>query len=108
MEQALQQIRDQQKQTWNKFSAGWKKWDKFTMDFLSPMGIGIIESLKLNETDLVLDIAAGTGEPGLTIAGIVKKGKVSITDLSEDMLQIAEENAIARGITNYETIACDV
>lgn len=108
MEAQLEQIREQQKATWNKFSPGWKKWDEFTMNWLRPMGEEIIHSLKLKDTDTVLDVAAGTGEPGLTIAGIVKKGKVTITDLAEGMLEVARENAAKKGITNYETVACDI
>jgi SAM-dependent methyltransferase len=72
------------------------------------MGAEIIRSLELKETDLVLDVAAGTGEPGLTIAAIVKNGKVVITDLAEGMLEVANDNAVKRGITNYETLVCDV
>jgi ubiquinone/menaquinone biosynthesis C-methylase UbiE len=103
-----EEIREQQKQSWNKFSAGWKKWDDLTMDFLKPMGQEIIASIKPSGNDAVLDIAAGTGEPGLTIATMLSGGKVTITDLSEDMLLIAKENAARRSITNIETIACDV
>ncbi|MEO7984164.1 MAG: class I SAM-dependent methyltransferase [Bacteroidota bacterium] len=108
MNQQLEEIREQQKQSWNKFSPGWKKWDEMTMDFLKPMGQEIITSLRPSGTDMVLDIAAGTGEPGLTIAGMLDGGKVTITDLSEDMLAIAKENAAKRGIHNIETNACDV
>jgi ubiquinone/menaquinone biosynthesis C-methylase UbiE len=108
MNQQLEEIREQQKQSWNKFSAGWKKWDDLTMDFLKPMGDEIIARIKPAGKDLVLDIAAGTGEPGLTIATMLKGGKVTITDLSEDMLTIAKENAAKRGINNIETKACDV
>jgi len=108
MEAQLEEIRDQQKAAWNKFSGGWKKWDSLTMDFLKPMGDEIIRLLNLKDDDVVLDVASGTGEPGLTIASSVKKGKVIITDLSEDMLQIAFENARQRGIPNIETKVCDV
>jgi ubiquinone/menaquinone biosynthesis C-methylase UbiE len=108
MEQQLQEIREQQKSTWNKFSPGWKKWDDLTMDFLKPNGDKIIQLLKVKETDVVLDIASGTGEPGLTIATLAKHGKVMLTDLSEDMLAIAGENASKRGIKNIETKVCDV
>jgi ubiquinone/menaquinone biosynthesis C-methylase UbiE len=38
----------------------------------------------------------------------VKKGKVVITDLAEGMLEVARDNAAKKGITNYETVACDV
>lgn len=108
MEAHLQEIREQQKDSWNKFSGGWRKWDEFVMDWLRPMGDEMIRYLDLKKTDVVLDVAAGTGEPGLTIASIVKNGKVIIADLSETMLDVAHENAAKKGIKNYETIACDV
>jgi ubiquinone/menaquinone biosynthesis C-methylase UbiE len=78
MEPQLEAIRDQQKASWNKFSPGWKKWDALTMDFLKPMGDEIIRSINPKGEDVVLDIAGGTGEPGLTIATLLKGGKVII------------------------------
>lgn len=108
MEAQLEQIREQQKDTWNRFSAGWRKWDSFTMDWLRPMGEEIIACLRLRRTDVVLDVAAGTGEPGLTMAPLVPHGKVVITDLAEQMLAVARDNAARKGIRNYETVACDV
>lgn len=108
MDQVLEQIRDQQRAAWNKFSPGWKKWDELFMDFLEPMGNEIIRLLSPGAKDLILDVASGTGEPGLTIASLLKGGKVVITDLAEEMLTIAQENARLRGIKNVETMACDV
>lgn len=107
METQLEQIREQQKQSWNKFSPGWKKWDDITMAFLRPMGEAIIEHLAIHDSDHVLDIAAGTGEPGITIAGLTPNGKVTGTDLAEAMLAIARENAVKRGVANYETVMAD-
>lgn len=108
MEQQLELIREQQKASWNKFSPGWKKWDNLTMDFLKPMGDEIIRLLKPQNSEVILDVAGGTGEPGLTIASMLKDGKVSITDLAESMLEIARENATQRGIKNIDIRACDV
>lgn len=108
MDAKLLEISQQQKDTWNKFSPGWKKWDDITMQFLKPMGDEIIRQLNLKETDIVLDVAAGTGEPGLTIAGMIKKGKLICTDQAEGMLAIAEEKAKAKGLDNFETKVCDV
>ncbi len=108
MKQESEDIREQQKETWNKFSSGWKKWDDITMDWLKPMGDEIIRLLHPKNDDVILDVAAGTGEPGLTIASMMNGGKVIITDLAEDMLVIARENAARRGINNIETLACDV
>jgi ubiquinone/menaquinone biosynthesis C-methylase UbiE len=108
MEPQLEQIREQQKESWNKFSAGWKKWDDLTMDFLKPVGDKIIQLIDPKNNDVILDVAGGTGEPGLTIAGMLNGGKVVITDLAEDMLDIARQNAIQKGIKNVEFRACDV
>lgn len=108
METSLAQIRDQQKASWDQFSGGWKKWDELMMQFMKPMGDAIISKLKPIDGDLVLDIAAGTGEPGMTIAGLIPNGKVISTDLSEGMLQVAREHAQIRGLKNFETRICDV
>ncbi|MBS1743729.1 MAG: class I SAM-dependent methyltransferase [Bacteroidetes bacterium] len=108
MKQELEIIRDLQKESWNKFSSGWKKWNDLTMDFLKPVGDEIIRLLNPKNDDIILDVASGTGEPGLTIASKLKGGKVIITDLAEEMLKIAQEHAAQRGIKNIETIASDV
>lgn len=101
-------IRDKQKSSWNAFSPGWKKWDDFTMRFLQSQGTQIINALHLQPHHHVLDIASGTGEPGLTIASIVNKGSVTAIDLSEGMLQIAAEKAKAKKIGNFHTRVADV
>jgi len=108
MNQQLEEIRDQQKQSWNKFSPGWKKWDHLMMDFLNPMGEAIINFIKPSGNEIILDIASGTGEPGLSIASMLQGGKVVLTDVAEDMLIIAREHAETRGISNIETVVCDV
>jgi len=107
MPSQLEQIRDQQRQTWDKFSSGWKKWDELVLRWLAPVGQELIRSAELRETSNVLDVAAGTGEPGLTAAGRVPKCMVTVTDLSDRMLEVAAENAARRGIKNFQTRQCD-
>ncbi|MBK7289973.1 MAG: class I SAM-dependent methyltransferase [Chitinophagaceae bacterium] len=102
------QIKQQQKESWNKFSAGWKKWDELTMSFLRPMGQKIIEFIKPEGSQTILDIASGTGEPALSIATMLTSGKITMVDISDEMLSIAKENAAARNIANTETIVSDV
>jgi ubiquinone/menaquinone biosynthesis C-methylase UbiE len=102
----LDEVREKQRDSWNKFSGGWKKWDQLTMDFLRPVGMTILESIPLKDHFRVLDIASGTGEPGLMAASIVKNGMVTGTDLSEEMVAIATENARKKGLKNFETKVC--
>jgi ubiquinone/menaquinone biosynthesis C-methylase UbiE len=108
MKTQLVQIREQQREIWNRFSPGWKKWDNLSMDFLKPMGDEIIDLLKPTGVDLVLDVASGTGEPGLTIAAKLTGGVVVVTDLSAGMLEVAREKATRRGIKNIKFITGDV
>ena len=108
MEAQLVQIREQQKEVWNRFSPGWKKWDDLTMDFLKPMADAIIQRIKPKDAEIILDVASGTGEPGLTIATLLRGGKVIAVDLAEGMLEVAVEKANILGIKNYEAITSDV
>ena len=108
MERHFQKISATQKASWNQFSVGWKKWESKLLEHMQPAADGIIGLLKPIDSDLILDIAAGTGEPALSLAKIVINGKVIITDLSDNMLHIARENAFKQGITNVEFLACDV
>jgi len=99
------QLREQQRHAWNTFSLGWKKWDEFFMGFFLPIGEKLIEVVDLRDGYQVLDVATGTGEPGLTAASKIPKGKVVGTDIAQDMIKVANEHARERSIKNYEAIA---
>jgi SAM-dependent methyltransferase len=100
------EIRDGQRATWAGLSASWEKWDTIIMDQLGPVGAAIIEGLDIAEDQQHLDVASGTGEPGLSIARLAPKGRVMLTDLSTEMLDIATRRASAQGIANVETQVC--
>ena len=101
-----EEIRDGQRATWARLSGGWEKWDAVIMDQLSPVSAAIIDGLDVVDEQQHLDIASGTGEPGLTVATLAPRGHVVLTDLSAEMLGIATRRAGARGITNFETRVC--
>src|SRR6478735_1594775 len=107
MASSLEQIRDQQRETWDRFAAGWRKWDPLVLGWLAPFGEVMLRHAKLREEFRVLDVAAGTGEPGLTAAALVPRGEVTVTDLSQAMLAVAAENAARRGLRNFDTRPCD-
>ena len=100
------EIRDAQRATWAGLSAGWEKWDAVIMEQLAPVSTAMIERLDIADDQQHLDIAAGTGEPGLTIAKLSPNGRVVVTDLVAEMLDIAVRRAHAQGITNIETQVC--
>ncbi len=100
------EIRDAQRERWAGLSAGWEKWDSVITDQLGPVGAAMIERLDIAEDQHHLDIAAGTGEPGLSIARRSPKGRVVLTDLVAEMLDVAARRADAQGVTNIATKVC--
>ncbi|MAF13865.1 MAG: methyltransferase type 11 [Parcubacteria group bacterium] len=107
MDQKQQEQLEQQRQTWDKFSAGWKKWDELLMSKMRPVSEALIDSLTINDNDSILDVASGTGEPGLTLAKKFPNARVTGSDLSEQMVKIANEHAKQRNIANYFSVHAD-
>ncbi len=100
------EIRDRQRAAWAGLSASWEKWDPIIMEQLGPVGAAMIERLDIAEDHQHLDIAAGTGEPGLSIAKLAPKGRVVLTDLAAEMLDVAARRARVQGVANVETKVC--
>ena len=101
------QLLEQQRKNWNQFSGGWKKWDDLIMQAMKPIGDALIYHLDVKGTEKVLDVASGTGEPGLTLSGMLPRGEVIGTDLSENMVSIANHNSAERNILNYRSQSSD-
>jgi SAM-dependent methyltransferase len=100
------EIRDGQRAAWAGLSASWEKWDSVILDQLRPVGAAMIERLRIAADQQHLDIASGTGEPGLSIARLAPAGHVVLTDLTAEMLAVAARRASAQGIANIETTVC--
>lgn len=101
-----EEIRDAQRATWAGLSPSWEKWDAIIMDQLGPVADAMISRLDITIGQQHLDIASGTGEPGLTIAQRAPNGRVVMTDLVAEMLDVAARRAASRGISNVETTVC--
>ena len=99
-------IRGAQRAAWSRLSRSWEKWDRVIMDQLGPVGVAMIERLDIAEDQQHLDIASGTGEPGLSIARRAPRGHVVLTDLVAEMLEVAQRRADAQEITNVEARVC--
>lgn len=99
-------IREQQRQTWDRFSRGWEKWDRVVLPMLQPVGDEMLRLLAVCDDAHHLDVASGTGEPGLSIAQSAARGTVVLTDPAAGMLDVATRSAAARGIRNVEFRVC--
>jgi ubiquinone/menaquinone biosynthesis C-methylase UbiE len=93
---SAEQVRHAQRAAWAGLAAGWEKWDSVIMDQLAPVSAAMIERLDIAGAQQHLDIASGTGEPGLSIARLAPQGRVVLTDLVPEMLDIAARRAGCR------------
>ena len=100
------EIRDAQRETWARLAAGWDKWDAVITHQLGPVGTAIIDRLGLVDGGRYLDVASGTGEPGLSMARRLPKARVALTDLAPQMLDVAARRASAEALDNVETRVC--
>ncbi|MGO4492158.1 class I SAM-dependent methyltransferase [Arthrobacter sp. 2YAF22_2] len=106
MSVTAESIRDQQRIIWDEFAAGWKKWDAELLGWHRPFGDAMIQDARLLPGSSVLDVAAGSGEPGLTVAELVPEGDVVLSDISAGMLHVAREKAAARSLPNVSFSVC--
>jgi SAM-dependent methyltransferase len=101
-----EEIKDSQRATWASLSHSWEEWDEAIMAQLGPISVEMISHLNVANGRDHLDIASGTGEPGISIARLMPEGQVVLTDISREMLEVAVRRASAQGVTNVATQVC--
>jgi ubiquinone/menaquinone biosynthesis C-methylase UbiE len=92
---------------WRETAKFWTKYSATIRTMFAPVTAALIEQSGIREGQSVLDIAAGAGEPSLTIAAIVgPTGSVTCTDAVAQMVDAARTDAERRGLTNVEFRQC--
>jgi len=96
------------RQEWRDAAPFWRKWSS-QLAFQSRQATElVVQGAALSPGLHVLDLASGSGEPALSVsAAIGPQGRVIATDLLLEMLEVAQENAAARGLTNIDFRAAD-
>ena len=80
------------------------RYDLFNV--LSSMGIDrlwrrrLVKIARIERSDSVLDLCAGTGDVAFTIARLARPAQILVTDFTPEMLEVAKEKAASR---TYET-----
>jgi ubiquinone/menaquinone biosynthesis C-methylase UbiE len=92
---------------WSENARYWQLHSDTIRTMFVPLTQALIEEAEISEGDRVLDIAAGPGEPTLTIAELVgPTGSVNCTDAVAEMVAAAEGAAKRRGLTNITFQQC--
>ena len=103
-----QAIKQRHREDWDRAAPRWRKYDESMRRAGAPVTRRLLELAGIQPGHRVLDIASGTGEPGLPAAEIAgPSGFVLLTDQSPEMLAVAREKACAQGLQNVEFRVCD-
>jgi SAM-dependent methyltransferase len=95
--------REASRENWQAAAAGWVRHQDVVRELGAPVSHWMIEALRLQPGERVLELAAGLGEPGMLAAELVAPmGGVIISDQSEAMLEGARQRALSLGLSNVE------
>ena len=93
--------------TWRENAQHWAQHSDTIHKMFLPLTQALIEHAGIREGQSVLDVAAGAGEPSLTIAETVgPTGSVMCTDAVLGMVEAAQSEAERRGLKNMEFRQC--
>ena len=92
--------------SWAGPADGWESRDSIIMEQLRPVTWAMVGLLEIAMDQRHLDVASGTGEPGLTIAQQAPDGRVVLTDPVGEMLDVALDRAEAIGVPNVGSRIC--
>jgi ubiquinone/menaquinone biosynthesis C-methylase UbiE len=88
---------------WERGSVGWARHADSLQAFGMPVSAWLIEQLRLQPGQHVLDLAAGPGDTGFMAAELVAPGgRLTSSDASDGMLRVARSRAAQQGIDNAE------
>lgn len=95
--------REESLETWEAAASGWRRQNRAMRAFAAPVSQWLIEALRLQPGERVLELAAGIAETGLLAAELVAPGgSVLVSDQAEAMLDGARERARELGVANVE------
>lgn len=96
------------REQWQSAAGAWNDWGPLLRAWLGPVTEIMLDMAKIGPGHRVLDVAAGAGDQTLQSAERVGlTGYVLATDISENILAFAAENARGAGHRNIETKVLD-
>ncbi|MCZ7536595.1 MAG: methyltransferase domain-containing protein [Acidimicrobiia bacterium] len=101
--------REQKRRVWDALAPAWERHRVDFAERTRPVSEWLVEHLDARPGDVILELAAGTGETGFLVAPVLgHAGRLISTDLSPAMLQAARNSAAGRGVRNVEFRVADL
>lgn len=92
---------------WRESAPYWAKHADVVRSMFAPITSALLESGRISEGHLVLDLAGGAGEPTISLSSVVGPGgSVIFTDAVVEMVTTARGETRERGLTNIEFSQC--
>ena len=102
------QYKETTRQQWQVAAQAWNEWGPFLGEWLGDATESMLDMAGVRAGGRVLDVAAGAGGQTIHIAERVGElGYVLATDISSEIIALADENARKAGYRNVETKALD-
>jgi SAM-dependent methyltransferase len=99
----LDAVRADSLASWNEAASSWGKRRDWLFEQTRPVTERLVEGLDPAPGEQILELAAGPGDLGLSIATRVEPGgRLISSDFSPEMVGLSRENGTARGLTNVE------
>jgi SAM-dependent methyltransferase len=90
-------------EVWEAMAPGWERWRAQLADALTPVREWLIGELGPQPGETVLELGAGTGEPGFEAAAILgDDGRLISTDFSPEMVEVARRRGTGLGLGNVD------
>jgi SAM-dependent methyltransferase len=99
----LDTYRETSLRTWGEMAPGWEDRREWLLSITGSVNEWLAAQVEPQPGQTILDVAAGTGDLGFSLAERVGEGgKLLCTDFSPDMLAAAKRNGERRGLSNVE------
>jgi ubiquinone/menaquinone biosynthesis C-methylase UbiE len=100
--------KDATRKQWQEAAEAWHRWGPAIEDWLGAATEAMLDLARIGPGDRVLDVAAGAGGQTLAAARRVGDGgSVLATDISSNLLELAEQEARRAGLANVTTRVLD-
>jgi ubiquinone/menaquinone biosynthesis C-methylase UbiE len=93
---------------WEAMSPAWERRRDFLNDFTRDITEWMVRELDARPGETILELAAGTGDIGFTVApALGDSGRLITTDLAPGMVDVAKRRAAELGVTNADVRVAD-